>query len=335
MKRLLGAAAIAGFASLAAAQTTVNPEWKVQTGAYSWFPSSGDVVRCMDVVPGGSVLVASNATPPSVHRLNQVTGAEVLPAMDNSTYSGGERIASNISVADDGVIYVCNLNAAGGQPKLYRHANELAVATVAYSGATTSNRFGSDVDAKGSGANTRILICGDGTQLLLCTTTDGVTFTGSLITPTSPALTAGIQELSFDPGSATNDYWVRLAGASNFQRYSGVTNTGNGTLPFTGSNYGPMHIAGVGSQKYLILGISDAPAGTTGKAHQIRRVSDDAYLYACTGAEFSGGAKANANGYGETAYDLTTNRSFFLWGNNSIAAYKNTVPVGMSGLLIE
>src|ERR1035438_8704530 len=101
-------------------------------------------------------------------------------------------------VADDGAIYVANLDTAGTQYEIYRWANDNAatVATIAYGPADPGlgDRVGDTFAVRGAGAGTEILSASRNlTTIILFNTTDGVTFNPTIIDTTpQPAGLAGL-----------------------------------------------------------------------------------------------------------------------------------------------
>src|SRR5262249_35024150 len=102
---------------------------------------------------------------------------------------------SMLGVADDGAVYVGNLtlDGIGSHFKLYRYENDdgATLPSVALDddpGAGVSDRWGDTLVVRGAGTNTQVLIAsrgngapGNGTNLCLLTTADGITFTPNVL----------------------------------------------------------------------------------------------------------------------------------------------------------
>jgi hypothetical protein len=119
------------------------------------------------------------------------TGADVVTPFGLTGYTGGTFVATKVRVADDGAIYVCNLNTATSGTsffKIYRYASEADLlannVTTAFSGTLTSgNRYGDNFNIRGGGTNTQMVV-GGGTNsddLVVFTTTDGLTFNPTIL----------------------------------------------------------------------------------------------------------------------------------------------------------
>jgi len=106
--------------------------------------------------------------------------------------SGGTFALNMIDVADDGVIYMCNLATSGAQLfQIYRWQDENSQPTVAYSGNPTAAagtpRWGDDFSVRRSGAGTQIIASGNNASansVPIFTTPDGTNFVLTLLAPT-------------------------------------------------------------------------------------------------------------------------------------------------------
>jgi hypothetical protein len=142
------------------------------------------------------VLVVSRVGSSLVHVLDGDTGAE-LRTLDPGigTIGGGTFDVNMVGVADDGAVYVCNLtlDGPGAHFKLYRYENDdgATAPTVALDddpGAGVTDRWGDTLAVRGAGANTQVLLAsrgngaaGNGTNLCLLTTSDGVNFVPNVL----------------------------------------------------------------------------------------------------------------------------------------------------------
>lgn len=117
--------------------------------------------RGLDYSPvTGHLYLPSRTGGASVRILNSATGAEV-GTLDMTGVSGGTFAINQVSVADDGTIYVANLIGAPGTTvanpfKIYRWANESALPTVFSTVSLGGVRLGDTMDVFGSGTSTVI-----------------------------------------------------------------------------------------------------------------------------------------------------------------------------------
>jgi hypothetical protein len=100
-----------------------------------------------------------------------------------------------VGVADDGAVYIGNLTLDGVAThfKLYRYDNDdsATIPTTAYDddpGAGVTDRWGDTLAVRGAGNATQVLLAsrgngavGNGTNLCILTTSDGVAFTGNVL----------------------------------------------------------------------------------------------------------------------------------------------------------
>ncbi len=194
------------------------------------------------------VYVVSRTGGLSVNIIDGITGADV-GSLSTAGITQGTFVLNAIGVGADGAIYAANLStntASATQPlKIYRWANESATPTVAFTGAptgATGARFGDNLDVRGSGANTQILLGGNsgaGTGSItynsyaVFTTANGTDFTGQGMTLTGPANGSHRLGVAFGPG---NTAYGKQTGAGNLE-YSTFdlsgTATRNAGAPFT------------------------------------------------------------------------------------------------------
>ena len=133
--------------------------WQIAPGGRPWL-NAGDTERGMDVNPAsGRMYVVSRSPSLSVQVLNAATGAGV-GVLDTTGVTGGLFPLNMIGVATDGKIYACNLTDGSTPLQLYRWAddNPATLAEVVYSGNPIAGRLGDNIDVRGSGDGTEIVI---------------------------------------------------------------------------------------------------------------------------------------------------------------------------------
>ncbi|MFN7138541.1 MAG: family 10 glycosylhydrolase [Limisphaerales bacterium] len=227
--------------------------WKLGQGSRPYI-AAGNTERGVAYNPvSGNVLLVSRASGNRIIALDADTGNE-LHQMSTSGVTGGTFALNMIGVADDGVVYACNLVTAPPGFKIYRWANEdpTTVPTVIYNGNPGgTDRWGDSFAVRGSGASTQILVGGrqNGNHCLF-TTTDGVTFTPNIIR--SPATPGSVTSLAFGAG---NSFWTKEPNQALFEVSFSLGNT-NGTLAsFTTPSQFPSFVVPIGvDPAFKVLG---------------------------------------------------------------------------------
>jgi hypothetical protein len=205
-----------GIALYCAEEIIIHPEpeelytwWEKNAGDYTFFQSDNNT-RGMDLNPvTGNLLVASRTGSDSIHILEGENG-NYLGSMDMTNVTGGVFAINLVSVANDGVIYGCNLTTTGAGFKFYRWGDESSAPTVAFEG-DLDQRVGDSFTVIGSGANTIVYASGsNATKIYIFTTTDGISFSLFDEVPILSSLArGGIAPVADTLGS---DIWVNCSG---------------------------------------------------------------------------------------------------------------------------
>jgi len=165
-----------------------------------------------------NLLIASydpNTTAATIAVLDALTGTE-KHLLDVSVVSGGNRWLNKIGVADDGVVYAANrtTTAATVPFTVYRWANDdpTTIATVAFSGDPFPTLYpngiaGYQMDVRGAGTNTELLLSAYTTNVVaVLTTANGTNFTThEILVPGVPPRFARIG-ICFGVG---NTFWAK------------------------------------------------------------------------------------------------------------------------------
>ena len=251
------------------------------------YVTSGTTERGLAYNPkSGNVLLVSRSSPNPNIRILSATNGSLLGSMDTTGVAGGLFLLNMIDVADDGVIYACNLttdSSVTANPfKIYRWANEAAAPTVVYSanpaGTGLRMRLGDTFRVRRSGAGTQILANENnglvpgigGTNAMLFTTVDGTNFTSTRI---------GV------PGIASGDIRLGLAFGCGNTFYGAVTASGNSQMryvtfdPYTGAatltatyllnNPGTATVGPLGVDIFSQRVIGNATSGTAAVPHSM------------------------------------------------------------------
>jgi hypothetical protein len=214
----------------------MSPIWSVSAVNNTWV-TAGSTERGLAYNPktGHLILVSRAASPAPANGLGIVildsTTGNVLGTMnigDIASTGVGTFKLSMVDVADDGVIYVCNLTTSGTVPfQIYRWANESAAPQLVYSanpigGAT---RCGDDFRVRGSGSGTQIIACGNSavTTIPIFTTIDGTNFTGTALSITGIAANSLRLGLAFGCGNTL--YGETTATPMSYVGFSGPPST--------------------------------------------------------------------------------------------------------------
>ncbi|MEI7633967.1 MAG: hypothetical protein WCK47_06775 [bacterium] len=331
MKRLVFLIAAALVAGSAFGQTTMTQIFKIdEGGSLPWF-TNDNTCRGMALNPvtGHLLLVDRDGTGNVVHRLDSATGAEILPPLDSSIYSGGTHVISKIAIATDGTIYVCNLAIAGANFKIYKYTDEEAVPTVCFDDPASAARRGDSIAVTGVGVNTKLLVNGFMAfvgDFAILTTTDGNTFTATTITPAG--LTATNHYSQWDTDGVK--YWVSKLAAT----VDGVTtpvlfNALNAVdrivvCPVVGGGFSVQNVT-FEAVTVKLLGLTPGAVAASlvdvPGAVFILNPSSVTYTFTTTGLEKAGGANDNGNGTGDVAFDGPGKKVYFLYTNNSVSGW--------------
>lgn len=180
------------FASTGYSQTLVYTNiWSIAPNSRPYV-TSGITERGIAISPvDNTVFIVSRAPAVGglgIFVLDGETGAELLNAtngplqLSTNGITGGGLVLNSISVADDGVIYACNVATVANTFKVYRWADTNSDPTVAFGPAQAGpgTRYGDAMDVRGSGAGTQIIVSGSANAgFAVLTTADGVNFTAT------------------------------------------------------------------------------------------------------------------------------------------------------------
>jgi hypothetical protein len=171
----------------------LTPKWSVAAGSRYYLPTTGNVPRGATLNPltGNVLVVALNGGSNHVARLSGLDGSDLPPLWSVAAIqSANVNHISQIRVAEDGVIYGCNLDTLGNG-RIFRWDGEdygtTNPPTLAFSGSGLI-RFGDGMAVRGAGTNTQIMVTAQGTtNIFFLNTTDGTNFTLAVIPTRLPA----------------------------------------------------------------------------------------------------------------------------------------------------
>ena len=297
--------------------------WQLIPGSRSYLTTDNTQRGLAFNAASNHLIIVSRAGAPSVNVLDANTGAQ-LSALDLTGVGGqaGETFPINLAgVADDGVVYVCNLGntGSGGGFTIYRWQDDAPTtfATIAYGpDSPLGVRIGDTFAVTGSGVNTRLLASSRaGTQVAVFTTSDGIYFTPNLVdVTTAPPAFAGLGLAA----GAGDTFWATSSGGLGLFKvfYDLLNGTNEVQLTLfgqTGFNIG------VDPQNGLVAatGTSDTPSNL--RLLDVFNQTAEARLI---DQEFFGTDSDNGNGTGAVAFDVSGGRIFALDSNNGLIALK-------------
>jgi hypothetical protein len=302
--------------------------------------TAGNTERGAAINPAnGNVLLVGRAGRPEVYVLNPADGSDtdaagnlqVLSqiAADGSTQliAGGTFALNLVDVADDGVVFACNLSTdARANPfKIYRWADDRSVTapTLAFEGdplggaegSANDLRFGDTFAVRGKGADTQLLVSSrSGKHLVVFSTADGTNFSAKkYATDASGQIGLGV---AFGTGSTV---WAKAGNAPlrRFQLDAAKESAGTvGTFDPQVATTGPVAVD-VATQRLALIDYG-------GHKVHLFDISDLANPIKQGELAF---AAANANGNGTGAADFAGDRLVALDSNNGLLYAKIVKPV--------
>ena len=310
---------------------TVTNIWEKAVGDYAWFAADNNT-RGMAYNPAtGHLLVASRTGGSVVHIVDGADGSD-LGSLDMTGVSGGIFPLNIVRVDANGVIYAANMQFAGSSFKVYRWENESAAPTVAFDGVVNS-RTGDSFGLSGTGAATVLYASGLGSsEIVVLTTTDGLTYTAGASIPVASGLARG--GISPIPSgllerSLVDELWVNGAGTLT----SHIDGAGNIVAQMDGgvvasSWFNTQYMPTAGGKKYVaVVGNAGSDLGLQAQIWDITDSETNPTRYAI--AELTGPFTANANAAGDLAFVNNNDSTFTVYQmvtNHGIAAWTVTLP---------
>ena len=287
----------------------------------------------------GNLLLVSRANPTTtdgnnIRILNGLSGADT-GALDKGTgvVTGGTFAVNAVGVSASGSVFVTNLvsPATSANPfKVYLWGNEAATPSLAssFTPAAATYRLGDDLDVKGGGTGT-LLAAGynnaGSPAVLLLSTANGTTFTGSDITVAGTAV--GDFRLGITFAGGTDLYGSQGSGPKSINYSSSSL---NGTLVLQDANERPMDYAVVAGVPLL------ATIQTNSSLVRVYDLSTGTPSF-YESANLTTAFNANGNGTGSVAFGAVTGNSVNLYAmnsNNGIQAFVVSIPEPSSLLLV-
>ncbi|HWB05160.1 MAG TPA: immunoglobulin domain-containing protein [Verrucomicrobiales bacterium] len=308
--------------------------WHLTPGSRSYI-TTANTERGMDYYPATNRVYLASRSSKTIRVLSGADGAEIGSLLTD-TVSNGATGGENgfdinmLGVAEDGVIYVCNLAnvSTGAGFKIYQWANDApdTAPALLYDDNPVSDRIGDTMDVRGSGAATQIA-CGvrNKNQFVVFTIND----TGFLIPNT--VTVDGLPNSAFGLGIAFgsgNTVWGKTGGGSLYLVSYDLA-AGTGTVL---ANYGATVVPGTVGP----IGV-DAASGFLAAVQNDN--SDNVHLYRIPvpfpdpapatlellDQEFYTTDNANANGTGSVS--AGGGKVFALNTNNGLVCYTTLPPV--------
>src|SRR5258705_4902429 len=178
------------------AQYSLSNLWKISTGDNRPYVTTNATERGIAYNPANNhvYLVSRAGGSLRVAILDGDTGSEI-GFLGTAGVSGGVYNLSTIAVAEDGAIYGANLVTSGNGFKVYRWTDEAALPIAVFTGnpaGTLTGRWGDNLDLRGGGTNTEILVAsGDLTLAAILKPTDDTMTQFASVGITVSSLAAG------------------------------------------------------------------------------------------------------------------------------------------------
>ncbi len=319
--------------------TNVSVLWRAVVGSQPFLLSSDYGTRGIAYSAYSNVvLVASHsASSNGIYLMDGNTGSLVGAMNAAGLDPNGTFGVDQVGVADDGVVYACNLAASGQKLDIYSwsSADPAAFPNQAYGpdgpdnpGNGSLGRWGDTMAVRGAGTGTQIIMGSylTGTNVALFTTSDGVTFTPMIINITD--VPAGFAGLGIAFGSG-NTFYAKTAGSSpqgNLRLCSFDTNTLTGAtlLSYTAGSHVPTSMTGIGADVTNKI-LAATVVGDIPHDLQLLQLSGNANPPALFNQSFY--PSFNANVQFNAAVAIGGGRAYSVDANNGIIALSYTVPV--------
>jgi hypothetical protein len=312
-----------GLAPSLHAQYSLSNLWNISTADNRPYVTAGTTERGIAYNPTNNhVYLVSRAGTLRVAILDGDTGAEI-GFLNTAGISGGTFSLSTIAVAEDGAIYGANLITSGNGFKIYRWTDESSFPVAVFSGvitnavATNAFRWGDNIDIRGSGTNTEIIVaCGDSVLAgILHPTDDTVTSFSSV-----GLLVSGVAAGDLQKGVAfgiNNTFFAKRTGSATLRHIRYDLSAGGGAAF---ANYSiAAGVAGISfdTNTLLVAGVQTANA-TTGHQLNVYDASISGTLPTVGTLPFPAPALANPNLVGSV--DVAGARIYAVDTQNGVVA---------------
>jgi hypothetical protein len=305
------------------AQYSLSNLWNISTADNRPYVTAGTTERGIAYNPTNNhVYLVSRAGMLRVAILDGDTGAEI-GFLNTAGISGGTFSLSTIAVAEDGAIYGANLITSGNGFKIYRWTDESSFPVAVFSGvitnAVTTNafRWGDNIDLRGSGTNTEIIVaCGDSVLAgILQPTDDTMTSFSSVGLVVNGIAPGDLQKgVAFGPN---NTFFAKRTGSGTLRHIRYDLSAGSATVV---ANYTiAAGVAGISfdTDTLLVAGVQTANA-TTGHQLNVYDASVSGTLPAIGTLPFPAPALANPNLVGSV--DVAGARIYAVDTQNGVVA---------------
>jgi hypothetical protein len=327
---------------LPVSNAAVTQLWRASAGSLSFLSTSDNYGRGLAYDTNLDRVVVAVANGPSLNVMNGTTGASLGTLGISGITSGGTFTVDQVCIADDGVVYSCNLgyNAAiivNRWTNAIVGSNPSPTPAFNASPGGPAERYGDTMAVRGAGANTQILIpsslnpglgVGTGTNVVLLTTADGINFSATVLAISGvPGGFAG-SGIAFDNG---NNFWAKAYNGDLFKiNFDPVGGTGTVVFDYSSSGQVPQSTMGLGI---------DPALGLMSTIVQ-NDIPDNVQLFQLTGtpaapvlfdqAIMSNNGNANANG----VVRMKAGRLYALDVNNGVVALSYGAPVGTAPSIV-
>jgi hypothetical protein len=335
----LGAITLAATASAQTPLPAFTNLWSLSSGTNAPdlpndLPAAGNFVRGIAINPVTTNVLYASTTAGTNNGNNHIT---VLDAANNGAYlaqlnasgvSGGTLNLAPVRVAEDGAIYSCNVVLATGTLLVYRWVSDADVttpATVIFTLPGVATRYGDNLDVRGSGLDTEVLITGNGGNgFLILKPAEPTLTTWTNVTLTFPGgVSMAARGVAFD--GASKAFYGKPAGSAVVFRVAYdlavPTNYVTATFALDQTATAGIDFAEVAGVRLLSAIVYSTSAITNGAAHRARvyQLTSASNAVSVLDRDLPFPNQANGNGLGMT--DIQKGRLVFGEPNNGIAFY--------------
>jgi hypothetical protein len=312
---------IANFAQTAYCQGTLvlSNKWNIEAGTRPYLSLSNNWPRGIMINRAtGHVLIPTGTPAPQVNILNLADGSDLGVLNTNGVLGGHTGSGFSLllgGVADDGAIYIGNLEVNSNVFQIWRWSSENTnVVPVSVFGPAdpgpVQTRIGDAFAVRGAGTNTQIIASGTGSAYFtVFTTADGTNFTAhQFALPAGMAAGEARRGVPFD--GTNNAFYAITVNSSTTHHIAFDLTDGSSTLlediTLTGGQpIGFISLATV-SGRTLLAGVHDTSYVGSMHTLEVYDISNPAAVGIIPGGEtiFPGTATTDGNGTGGTDFGL-------------------------------
>ncbi len=291
--------------------------------------SGEEMQRGLAFNPSSSnLLVVSRWPTNGVHVLNLNHGGYMrsLDMFGVGGVMGVECQVNMVAVADDGVVYVCDLCPDGGTFVIYSWADDTTnfIANLAYAGDPLIGRVGDTLSVAGSGAGTRLFAGSRDSNKVAVFTTDGFNWTPHVVEVknASPGF-AGFGLFA----TATNEFWGKSPGHLLTKVTFDLERETNGITAHLQAGVGTLGPIGIDAENTLVAGLASSQTPHNLALYDMFQTTTPEDSPLLLDQEWIATENPNPEAFGQVAMDLRGGLIFVLDANNGLIGLKYAPPL--------